>query len=352
MLAGSAAATIASPPGGGPSSADGLIHAVRSDGTVDAAFRSALEVGVSMYQHMVMLRLLSARMVELQRTEKIAFHSSSIGEEAAIVGAALAGRPNDWLFPSVREWGVAIVRGLPLATYLHHAFGSGADPAKGHSPPDHPPGRAVRVVPASGLPGAHVPQAVGGAWAAKIQKHDVATIALFGDSASAGGDLHNALNFAGVFKVPCVFVCREDGRVPASGRSRETAYGLASARVDGSDPLAVLSVVRAALARAARGEGATLIDAVTTPSSVAGAEVLSLGDSDPLVRFRRTLEREGLLDAAADEAIAKDVRARIDAAVSEAESAGPPARSTIFDDVYAQVPAHLAAQRAQKEFRS
>jgi pyruvate dehydrogenase E1 component subunit alpha len=320
-----------------------------ADGIVDPAFRGALSDAVALYRHMLTLRLVSARMVDLQRSEKIAFHSSCLGEEAVIAAAALAARPNDWVFPGVREWGAALVRGLPIANYMHHAFGSRSDASKGHSPPDHPPARAYRVAPASGVAGAHIPQAVGAAWAAKIKKDDVAAVAIFGEAASSSGDFHNAVNFAGVFKPAVVFVCRNDGRERfASTRERAIAYGVASATVDGSDALAVLTVVRAALARAAEGKGATLVEAITHPITAGSADDSHI---DPIVRLRRVLEREKLVDSGADEAIAKDIRAAIEAAVSDAERAGPPATSTIFDDVYAEVPAHLRTQKESSPWR-
>ena len=107
-------------------------------------------------------------------------------------------------------------------------------------------------------------------------------------------------------------------------------------------------------ARAALGKGATLIEAVTTPLTgleqlPSGAELLRLGDTDPLAVLRRALEREKLLTASEDEAMARDIRAAIDAAVSDAERAAPPARATIFDDVYAALPPHLEAQKAQQK---
>lgn len=330
----------------------------------EAAPRAALEDAVALYRHMVTLRLVSARMVDLQRTEKVAFHSSCLGEEGLIAAAAVAARPNDWIFPGVREWGAAIVRGLPIAEYMHHAFGSAKDAAKGHSAPDHPPARSYRVAPASGVVGAHVPQAVGAAWAAKIKKDDVATIALFGEGATSTGDLHNALNFAGVFKPACVLVCRHDGREAfATRRERAVAYGLATATVDGSDALAVLTLVRAALARGVAGKGATLIEATTQPLSGAvtvvpgdawnrgSSEILAIGEGDPIARLRRVLEREKLFDAAADEAFVRETRAAIEAAVADAERAPLPAPSSIFEDVFAEVPPHLRAQKEASPWR-
>lgn len=271
------------------------------------------------HRHMTRLRLLSARLVLLQRAERIASHHSSIGEEAAIVGAALGLRANDWLFPGAREWGAGLVRGVPLADYVHHAFGSKAARAKGHAPPDYVASREARIAPPSGIPGAHLPQAVGAAWAAKIRKDDVAAVALFGGEVLHSGDFHNALNFAGVFKAPVVFVCRAEGSAV-----RAVAYGLASAKVDGSDASAVQDIVREAIERGASGKGATLIEAATKP-------ITSMDDA--------ALASDAVLgDLPRDESFIREVRAEIDAAIAAAEAAGPPAPSTIFEDVYAEAP--------------
>lgn len=351
--------------GTGPSSLEAtasqaaLVRALGEDGGVEPSFRGALDVGLSLYRHMLRLRLLSARMVELQRSEAVAFHASSLGEEAVVAAVALVAREHDWVFPGVREWGTAIVRGLSVADYAHHAFGTASDPAKGHAAPDHPPARRQRVAPASGVPYAHLPQAVGAAWAAQIRKDDVAVLAVFGEGADASGDLHNALNFAGVFKAPCVFVCRRDGRGGAAlSEIADTAagYGLASARVDGADPLALVTVLRVALGRASRGLGATLVEAVTKPLAPALAPgawstVAALGEDDALVRLRRVLERERLLDAAAHDAMVAEVRAEIDAAVAEAQAAPAPAPSTMFEHVYADVLPHLIAQKESSPWR-
>lgn len=275
---------------------------------------------VDLLSHMVRLRAISARMVRLQREGTIGYHASSIGDEAVIVGATLAARAGDWIFPGMREWGAAIVRGMPLANYVHHAFGSAKDPALGHSPPDHAPARAFKIVPPSGLVGAHLPQGVGAAWAAKTRQEKVAAIVFFGKEAIDTGDFHNAMNFAGVMKAPVVFVCR------APVAERAVAYGLASATVNGGDARAVHEAVKAALAR----EGATLIQAVSPAFEdlATREDLFDLGPSDPVGGKR-------------DEAC----EAELDRAIADAEAAGPPATSTIFDHVYASIPPHLAAQK-------
>lgn len=285
--------------------------------------------------HMVRLRLVSARLVLLQRSEKIASHHASIGEEAAVVGAALAARDGDWIFPGAREWGAALVRGVPIAEIVHQAFGSRAAKTKGHAPPDFLASRRARIAPASGVAGAHLAQAVGAAWAAKIKKDDVATLALFGLEATTGGDFHNAMNFAGVFKAPCVFVCRSRGDADVAGKA--VAYGVASAKVDGMDVAEVRATVRAAIERAAAGRGPTLIEAVTRPvtslddAALAGDAVLrAAGDAHPV-----------------DDGFVREVRRELDAAVEAAEAAGAPDAATLFDDVYAAPTTHLSNQKKE-----
>ena len=248
-------------------------------------------------------------MVALQRDGKIGFHTSSIGVEASIVAAVLAARPEDWIFPDARGWYAAIARGLPVTTYVHHVFGSAKDPAKGHSAPDHAPARAQRVVPPSGVIGAHLPQGVGAAWAAKIKGDPAGTLVLFGADVAASGDFHNALNFAGVFAVPTIFVCRSKHGDDIVGRA--VAYGLASAQV-GCNPAEVFAVVTEARAR----KGATLIEVV--------------GEDESMKM---------------DEAVYAETNAELDRAVAEAEATGSPAPATMFDDVYAALPDHLVKQR-------
>lgn len=321
------------------------------------ARREALALAPAAFRHALRLRMVSARMVDLQREGRIAFHSAVVGEELAVVATALAARESDWVFPGAREWGVALVRGLPLSAYVQHAFGAGTSPGKGHPSPDHAPARSLRVGPSSGVVGAHLPQAVGFAWAARARREAIATLAIFGDGATSTGDFHNAINFAGVFRAPVVLVCRNNGRAGAGSTARQTktetiaekavAYGVASARVDDEDPIEVLAVVREALLRAAEGKGATLVEIVThPPETLEGVDLYALPGVDALANLRRALEETSSLDAAAVAVMRAEISAEIDAAIALAEKAAPPTAASLFDDVYAQLPAHLAAQRA------
>jgi pyruvate dehydrogenase E1 component alpha subunit/2-oxoisovalerate dehydrogenase E1 component alpha subunit len=172
-----------------------------------------------------------------------------------------------------------------------------------------------------------------------------------GAEVAASGDFHNALNFAGVMRAPVVFVCRTPREAPGSIAGRAVAYGIASAQVSGRDARAVVAVVSAALARARAGQGATLIEVAVAPPPgpleddvLASPRVLDLGEEDPIVVLAGALAQEGNEPPAAA-SIFGETNRELDLAIEEAQAAGPPPPSSIFDHVYAEVPAHLAAQR-------
>jgi pyruvate dehydrogenase E1 component alpha subunit/2-oxoisovalerate dehydrogenase E1 component alpha subunit len=207
----------------------------------------------------------------------------------------------------------------------------------------------------------------------------VAVLALFDERADATGDLHNALNFAGVFRVPCVFLCRRFPESPSRASASHAtvgadslalSYGIASASVDGTDALAVLTVVRAALARARAGRGAVFIEAVMAepptpdeiekvvadsacePTGSAHPSALPLlGAFDPLRRLRAVLEAASRFDLGADAASLDAQLMAIDRAFLDAEGAGDPDTASLFDDVYAEVPGHLRAQKESATWR-
>src|SRR5579859_2395640 len=326
------------------------LGALRDDGSLDPAHAGALtdELAVALYEHMVLARTVDERLVALQREGVIASHSSAVGEEAAIVGAAAAMLDDDWIFPSAREHAAALWRGMPLAAYAHHVFGTARDATLGHASGDPPFWRAARVASCSPLVGTQIPHAVGVAWAARTRKAAVAALVYFGDGATSSGDFHTGLNFAGVTRAPVVALCRNNGFAVSTPVARQSApsglavkavaYGLHGVRVDGTDVVAVLSVVRAARDRAVAGGGGTLVEAV----------IPAVERVDPVERLRRHLEARALWDAAREHRLVAEVAADVERALAEARAADKPAPDTIFDGVLASSTASAPHARAPR----
>jgi len=310
------------------------------------------ELAVALYEHMVLSRALDERLVALVHEGAVSQHSSGVGEEAAIVGAVAAMKDEDWVFPGSREFAAALWRGMPLAAYAHHAFGTASDAGKGRNAPDPPFWKAARVASVSPLVGTHIPHAVGAAWAARITKSDAAALVFFGDGATSSGDFHTGLNFAGVTRAPVVALCRNNGwatSTPASSQTasagfavKAVAYGLRGVKVDGADVLAVLSAVREARARAAAGEGGTLVEAV----------IPGVDRADPVARMRKHLESQGAWDAERELRLVAEVHTDVERAIAEARAASKPTPETIVEDVYAEPPWNLREQREEIAARS
>ena len=327
-----------------------VVKVVRADGTLDPTTDPHLAPAeiLRLYTAMVRLRLVDERLTALQREGRIGSHMGSLGEEATVLGAAFAMREKDWIFPSYREIGAALLRGLPLQRYLDSVFGNERDPAKGRQEPDHAGYRAGHIASASSPSGTQITHAVGFAWAAKIKHDELAVLACFGDGATSSNEFHNGLNFAGVFKAPVVLLCRNNGWANSAPTERQTgsatfaekgiAYGIPGVRVDGNDLLAVVKVTRDAVARAARGEGPTLIEALTyrmgghSTADDPGATRPEAGLEawkalDPIKRLRRHLERSQSWSEAGEKAIAEGLAVELEAAIAAADKARPP-RST------------------------
>ncbi len=323
---------------------------LRDDGSLDPAHETTLseELAVALYEHMVLARALDEMVGALQREAPVPHHSSAIGDEATIVGAVAAMDEEDWVFPGRRDVAAALWRGMPLSAYAHHVLGTACDIGKGRSSPDPPFWKGARVASASPLAGAHIPHAVGFAWASRMRASDVAALVFFGAEAMSCGDFHSGLNFAGVTRAPVVAVCRAASS-PAPSRTasasfamKSVAYGLAGVRVDGGDVVAVWNVVREARRRTMAGLGGTLIEAIAgqgaTPEGASGGP-------DPISRMRRHVEGRGLWSDDREQSLQFEVRADIERAFTDAAAAGKPTLETLFDDVYAEPPWHLKEQR-------
>ena len=349
---------------------DEIVTVLREDGSLDPQHDPGLSNDdvLRLYRHLVETRLLDERFVALQRQGRVGFHVGSLGEEASILGSAFAMREKDFLFPCYREFGAALMRGMPLQTLVDNMFGNADDTVKGRQMPCHYTCRSIGWASISSPVGTQITHAVGLAWGAKIAKNDVAALVYFGDGATSSSDFHSGLNFAGVFGLPVVFLCRNNGWAISVPVERQTAtrtfaekaigYGIHGVRVDGNDLFAVVSVTKQALERGVRGEGPTLIEAITyrmgghstsdDPNRYreSGA-VESWAARDPIERVRGYLTQHGLLSDADDKELRATIEGRFREAVAKAERTPAPRLESMFDDVYEKAPWHLNEQRAE-----
>jgi pyruvate dehydrogenase E1 component alpha subunit/2-oxoisovalerate dehydrogenase E1 component alpha subunit len=324
------------------------------------------------YREMRRARRLDERLSALQRQGAIGFHGSSLGQEAVPIGAAFAVSPEDWVFPALREAAVLLVRGLAVVDLLAQSFGTARDAAKGRQMPSHAFSRALRVVSWSSCIATQLPHAVGMAYAAALRRDPVIALAFLGDGATSHPDFHAALNLAGVLRVPAVFVCQNNQYALSVPIARQTAsagiavkaraYGIEGRLVDGNDALAVHAVVHEAAERARSGGGATLVECVTYrlgPHSTSddpsryrsAAEESRWAERDPIARLRRHLVRLGTLDEAFDPRLDAAIDGEVDAALALVSRDAPPARASLFDDIYETRPFHLIEQAGEAHAR-
>jgi pyruvate dehydrogenase E1 component alpha subunit len=311
------------------------------------------------YEGMVLTRTADQKALKLQRQGRMGTYAPSLGHEACQVGAAFAVQKEDWVFPYFRDMGLYLTLGYPLADYYLYWMGNEA----GLKTPE-----GLNLFPLAIPVASQIPHSVGAGLGARLQKKPIAVLCTFGDGATSEGDFHEALNFAGVYWTPNVFVCYNNQWAISTPRSRQTAsatiaqkalsYGFPGVAVDGNDVLAVAAVVGEALDRARRGQGPTLIEAVTyrmghhTTSDDAGkyrpeSEVREWEKKDPLLRFQAYLKNKSLWDKAYEEALLQRLAAEVEEAVAKAESVPPPAVEEIFAHTFKVMPPRLEMQLAE-----
>ncbi|MER3416235.1 MAG: pyruvate dehydrogenase (acetyl-transferring) E1 component subunit alpha [Gemmataceae bacterium] len=313
-----------------------------------------------LYRTMLAARLLDRRMHVLQQQGRIGTFPSVQGQEGGCLGCAYALRLDDWMVPSFRETAALFWRGLPMKNILTYYMGM----EEGNRFPDH-----MRDLPIAITVGSQPLHAVGLAWAARIRKDPVVVMVFFGDGATSEGDFHEACNMAGVFQVPVVFVCMNNQYAISTPRARQThaqtiaqkaiAYGFPGIQVDGNDLLAAYVASRDAVARARQGQGPTFIECVTyrlSPHTTADdarryrsdEEVREWQKRDPLVRFRKYLEKRQLWSEAWEEEITEEIRGEIDEAIRAAEAERARVEPLeMFDHVYGEPPPEVLAQREE-----
>ena len=314
---------------------------------------------LSMYRQMVLARAIDRRMWVLNRQGKAPFVISGQGHEAAQVAAAAAIRPGvDWVAPYYRDLAFCISLGMTPTDFMLSVFARAADPnSGGRQMPSHWSSRKLRIVTQSSTVATQVVHAAGIAYAAKVRGLDEVAVTTLGEGSTSEGDWHEALNFAGVHKLP--FICMVEDNdyaisVPHrlqmgvdSVARRAAGYGVHGETVDGGDILAVYEVMRDAVARARAGEGATLVCAkvarFTSHSSDDDQrryrpqeELEALLRRDPIERFRNYLFDEGLLTEEEDERVQQDAASEVQAAVETAEASPSPVPEDALKHVFAE----------------
>lgn len=314
---------------------------------------------LELHRLMVLTRRVDREAINLQRQGQLGVYASCFGQEAAQVGSAYALGDEDWVFPTYREHGVAVVRGVDPVALLHVWRGTWLgmhDIYKTRF--------ALQTIPIA----TQALHAVGYAMGARLDGKAIATIAYFGDGATSEGDLHEALNFASVYDSPCVFFCQNNGYAislpverQASGPTlahRALGYGMPGIRIDGNDILACYAATKKGVERARAGNGPMFIEAVTYRMEGhstsddpiryrTNQDLERWADLDPLARFELYLKQEEIWDDAWAEQVEQEARestTRVRDAIYDADHPDP---MELFDHVYVQDPRSFERQRAQ-----
>jgi pyruvate dehydrogenase E1 component alpha subunit len=311
-----------------------------------------------LYRLMAITRRADLECTALQRQGELAVYPPLIGQEAAQVGSAYALGGDDWIFPSYRELGAAVVRGVDMGEYLHFyraTWHGGTYDAVRH-----------RFGYVSVPVGSQVLHAVGYALGSKLDREPLVSLVYFGDGATSEGDFHEGCNFASVFRAPVVFFCQNNQwaiSVPVSEQTvapiwrKADAYGFPGVQVDGNDVLAVYLATKEAAERARADGVPTLIEAVTyrmgphstadDPSRYRTAEETDRWKAfDPVERYRAWLSSSGAADDAFFHRVDDDAGAFAAKLREDVIGSGPRPVEEMFEWVFAgELPPHLARQR-------
>ena len=335
-----------------------MLEILQSDGSLVANAAAPLDHGETklLFAALVAARTYDRKGTALQKQGRLATYASFEGQEAAQIGAAAALQPDDWLVATYRDAGAMWFHGYP---WMNLFLGRTGDERGGSPPP------GVNVLPPSITVGAHMIHAVGLAWGERLQLRERVAMTMFGDGATSEGDFHEAMNFAGVFRLPVVFLCQNNQYAISLPRAEQTAsetiaqkadaYGFGGEQVDGNDLYAVYSAAMSAVDSARSGGGPTLIEAVTyrmAPHTTAddpgryrdAAETEAWKDRDPIERVRRYLESRGAWDAAWQADLESSATEDIEEAINAAEALEPLAAADVFSGMFAEPTSQLQRQ--------
>jgi pyruvate dehydrogenase E1 component alpha subunit len=336
---------------------------LKPDGTIAQGAQPGMdeEFLLEALRLMLLSRTYDEKVIGLQRQGRFGVYSPGLGQEASIVGSAMALDPSrDWMVPQYRELMAVVHHGYPLelitATYM------------GKTTPETRIPEGVNVLPTQVALAAQLPHATGLAWGLKLQGKDSVVMAYIGEGGSSEGDFHEAMNLAGVQRAPIVFFMQNNQWAISTPRRLQSAapsfslraagYGFPGFEVDGNDVLAVYDAAVEAVERARAGEGPTLVEAVTyrmgfhnttdNPSRYQDpAEFEEAKQRDPIERVVKYLTSLGLWSEERQRAFTDDVAAEVDRAVEAAQRMEGVRPDMLFDNVYARPPRRIERQRSQ-----
>ena len=366
---------VAAPPSATHPLCDSLVRVLDETGKAVGPWDPKLDADTlrAMLTQMKTVRIFDDRMYRAQRQGKTSFYMKCTGEEAIAVAAAHALDRDDMCFPTYRQQGLLVARGYPLTTMMCQIYSNAGDPLHGRQLPIMYSDKAHGFFSVSGNLATQYPQAVGWAMASAIKGDSRIAMGWIGDGATAEGDFHSALTFAAVYQAPVILAVVNNqwaissfsglaGAEQSTFASRAVGYGIAGLRVDGNDALAVYAAVRWASERARTNGGPTLIEFFTyraeghsTSDDPTGyrpkgePEAWPLGD--PIARLKGHLVAIGEWDETRDAALDREIDATVRAAQKDAEKQGILPQQgfdnigSMFEDVFADVPWHIAEQR-------
>lgn len=310
-----------------------------------------------MYELMVLARKFDEKALKLQRQGRIGTYASVLGQEACQIGSSLALKDEDWIFPAFRENAAFISRNVPMH-YLYLYWG-------GDERGSNMPGNNF---PFSIPVGTHPLHAVGCAMAIKYKKEKGVCVTYFGDGATSTGDFHEAMNFAGVFKLPVVFLCQNNQFAISVRRERQTAsktiaqkaiaYGFEGIQVDGNDVFAVYKATKYAVEKARKGKGPTLLELFTyrlenhTTADDwrryrSEEEVKKWWEKEPIKRLRIFMEKKGLWNEEYERKLIEDCEKKVEKAVKDYESFERANYEDIFKYTFENMPEELIEQKEE-----
>ena len=342
--------------------ADAVYQVLDSEGNLRNGVTPTLddEFVLEALRWMTLSRVYDQKAIGLQRQGRYGIVSPVLGQEASVVGAAMAFDPAiDWLVPSYRELPAYLIWGYPLS---HHMLNLTGNPIPGRIP------GGVKMLPTQAAIASQLQHAVGLAWGLQIQEKDGVVLTFCGDGASSEGDFHEACNPAGVVNAPIVFLLQNNQWAISTPRSYQSAtrrlsdraagYGIAGRAVDGNDLLAVYEVTKEAVGRARSGGGATLIESVTYRMSFHNttdqpsryqdpAQLEEARQRDPFKRLHAYLSQRGMWNIEREREYSSAAEQAFEKAMADAQKAAAREPAQIFENVFAELTPRLESQRRE-----